>query len=91
MKLDRRNLKLDDVAARAGVSASTVSRYINKPSVVAEETAQRIQSAIDAIGYVPADRSAPADDGRAKTQEDFVRRSRELIGAMEKQLIAGRW
>ncbi|EGF90066.1 bacterial regulatory protein, lacI family protein [Asticcacaulis biprosthecium C19] len=53
MKLDRRNLKLDDVAARAGVSASTVSRYINKPSVVAEDTAQRIQSAIDAIGYVP--------------------------------------
>lgn len=53
MKLDRRNQTLDDVALRAGVSTSTVSRYINKPSVVAAKTASRIQSAIDTIGYVP--------------------------------------
>lgn len=45
----------------------------------------------DAIGYVPGDRSGPADDERAKAQEDLVRRTRELIGGMERQLIGGRW
>jgi len=44
---------LDDVAARAGVSTATVSRYINNPSVVAKPTAERIHEAIAAIGYIP--------------------------------------
>lgn len=44
---------LDDVAAQAGVSAATVSRYINNPGVVAAATAERIRAAIAATGYIP--------------------------------------
>jgi LacI family gluconate utilization system Gnt-I transcriptional repressor len=44
---------LDDVAAKAGVSAATVSRFVNNPSVVAPATAERIRSAVEATGYIP--------------------------------------
>ena len=45
--------RLDDVARQAGVSAATVSRFLNSPTVVAAPTAERIRSAIEATGYVP--------------------------------------
>jgi LacI family gluconate utilization system Gnt-I transcriptional repressor len=45
--------RLDDVAAHAGVSAATVSRFLNNPEVVAEATAVRIRAAILATNYVP--------------------------------------
>ncbi|WP_188054161.1 LacI family DNA-binding transcriptional regulator [Sphingosinithalassobacter sp. CS137] len=44
---------LDDVAARAGISGSTVSRFLNNPDVVAEATAERIRAAIAETGYIP--------------------------------------
>ena len=45
--------RLEDVAAHAGVSPATVSRYLNKPSVVAVKTAERVRAAIAATGYLP--------------------------------------
>ena len=48
-----KNPTLDDVAAHAGVSAATVSRYINNPTVVAAATAERIRAGIAATGYIP--------------------------------------
>ena len=42
-----RNPRLDDVAAMAGVSAATVSRYLNSPEVVAAATGARIREAIE--------------------------------------------
>lgn len=55
MKMPSKNAipKLEDVAARAGVSAATVSRFYNNPQVVAPATAKRIRAAIEATGYVP--------------------------------------
>ncbi|MBA4762479.1 LacI family DNA-binding transcriptional regulator [Sphingomonas sp.] len=47
-----RNPRLDDVAAMAGVSAATVSRYLNSPEVVAAATGARIRDAIEKTGYV---------------------------------------
>lgn len=44
---------LDDVALAAGVSAATVSRFINNPKVVAAATAERIRAAIGETGYIP--------------------------------------
>lgn len=44
---------LQDIADRAGVATSTVSRYLNKPAVVARETGERIQEIIDELGYIP--------------------------------------
>lgn len=43
-----------DVAAKAQVSISTVSRFINQSGYVDTETAQRIQRAIEAIDYAPS-------------------------------------
>lgn len=42
-----------DVAARAGVSKSTVSLVLNNSPLVKEETRQRVQSAIKALKYIP--------------------------------------
>jgi len=41
------------VAEKAGVGIGTVSRYINDPGKVSEETAQRIAAAIEECGYRP--------------------------------------
>lgn len=50
---EAKSLTLDDVAAHAGVSAATVSRFINNPKVVAPATGDRIREAIAATGYIP--------------------------------------
>jgi len=53
MKMKRGIPKLDDVARHAGVSAATVSRYLNNPGIVATATGERIREAVAATGYVP--------------------------------------
>lgn len=45
--------RLDDVAAIAGVSAATVSRFLNNPEVVAKATGERIRAAVAETGYLP--------------------------------------
>lgn len=42
-----------EVAARAGVSPSTVSLYLRKPDAVAARSAQQVAKAIKDLGYVP--------------------------------------
>lgn len=49
----RGRTQIRDVARLAGVSAITVSRYINDPDKVAKDTRERIASAIAKIGYIP--------------------------------------
>ena len=44
---------LGDVAAAAGVSTATVSRYFNSPDIVAPETAERIRAAVEQLDYIP--------------------------------------
>ncbi len=44
---------LEDVAAAANVSTATISRSINEPDKVAEATRERIQTAIQTLGYTP--------------------------------------
>jgi LacI family gluconate utilization system Gnt-I transcriptional repressor len=44
---------LADVAAEAGVTAITVSRYLREPHRVAADTAKRVARALSATGYVP--------------------------------------
>ena len=42
-----------DVASRASVSIATVSRALNAPHTVNGATLQRIQDAIEVLGFVP--------------------------------------
>lgn len=44
---------LDDVARKAGVSTATVSRCLNAPDRVVEETRKRVLLAVEALGYTP--------------------------------------
>lgn len=42
-----------DVADKAGVSISTISRYLNAPAKVNANTAERIKVVMDELGYIP--------------------------------------
>lgn len=42
-----------DVAKIAGVSPSTISRAMNTPGIVAEETRQKVMSAVKELTYIP--------------------------------------
>src|SRR5258706_14252234 len=46
-------ITIQDVAARAGVSAMTVSRVLNGSRRVSDTTRQRIEEAIEDLGYIP--------------------------------------
>ena len=42
-----------DVAKKAGVSQTTVSRVLNTPDKVKEATREKVLRAIEALNYVP--------------------------------------
>lgn len=45
-------VSMRDVALRAGVSVGTVSHVVNGSRKVSEETAQKVNDAIEALGFV---------------------------------------
>ena len=65
---DRLPLKrtIHDVARRARVSTSTVSRTINSPSLVDAETAQRVWKAIRELEYFPNTQARSLVSGRSR-------------------------
>lgn len=44
-------VKIGDIAAHSGVSLTTVSRFFNKPDLLAEATRDRIEASIRELGY----------------------------------------
>jgi LacI family transcriptional regulator len=50
----RRPASIKDVAAEAGVSPTTVSHVLSGNRPVSEDTAARVRSVVDRLGYVPA-------------------------------------
>jgi LacI family transcriptional regulator len=48
-----RPASIEDVAQQAGVSTATVSRVLNKPDLVAEETSRKVLRAVEALAYRP--------------------------------------
>lgn len=48
-----KNITIQDIAERANVSISTVSRVLNRTAPVAEDTRKRILGIIDDLGYQP--------------------------------------
>ncbi|MEB8433518.1 LacI family DNA-binding transcriptional regulator [Cocleimonas sp. KMM 6892] len=51
--MQKKKPTLQDVAAKANVSTATVSRCLNAPDKVRTEVQQKINQAIDELGYVP--------------------------------------
>jgi LacI family transcriptional regulator, gluconate utilization system Gnt-I transcriptional repressor len=53
MTLSKKIPRLEDVARRASVHASTVSRYFSNPDIVSVAARGRIRTAVAALGYTP--------------------------------------
>lgn len=58
---------MSDVAAHANVSVGWVSTYVNSPDRVAPKRAERIQAAIDELGYVRNDAGRQLRRGTSST------------------------
>jgi LacI family transcriptional regulator len=63
----RVNLNMRTVALHAGVSSATVSRVINGSPAVTEETARRVRSVIQELGFIPNPIATTLKYGRSKT------------------------
>jgi DNA-binding LacI/PurR family transcriptional regulator len=57
---NRKRYTIYDVAAKAGVSITTVSRYINKPDSVHPSTADKIREAMEIFDYIPTGNAGKA-------------------------------
>ncbi len=79
MKAQR--ITLDDIATLAGVTKMTVSRYLRTPEKVKPETAERIASVIEEVGYQP-DADNPA------ISSNIVPRIGVLIPSFNNQIFA---
>lgn len=55
-----------DVAALAGVSSSTVSNYLNHPHVLGAASRERVQAAIEQLGFVPNESARQLRAGSSK-------------------------
>ncbi|MCT9819789.1 LacI family transcriptional regulator [Microbacterium sp. W1N] len=56
---------IKDVAARAGVSISTVSNALNRPETVSDALAARVRTAVDELAYVPLQAAQQLRAGRS--------------------------
>jgi LacI family transcriptional regulator len=57
---------IKDVARQAGVSVGTVSNVINRPDLVSETTRERVQGAIDLLGFVRSESARQLRAGRSR-------------------------
>ncbi len=60
------SVSVKDVAARAGVSIGTVSNVMNRPDKVSASTVERVQRAIDELGFVRNDAARQLRAGRSR-------------------------
>jgi LacI family transcriptional regulator len=58
---------IKDVAAQAGVSVGTVSNVLNSPDRVSSKTVDKVQSAIDSLGFVRNDAARQLRAGRSRS------------------------
>lgn len=60
------SVSLRDVAALAGVSVGSVSNVLNRPGSVSTNVSERVQSAIDSLGYVRNDAARQLRAGQSR-------------------------
>ncbi|MDN4481081.1 LacI family DNA-binding transcriptional regulator [Demequina muriae] len=61
------SVSVREVAARAGVSVGTVSNVLNRRDAVRPATVERVERAIDELGYVPNDAARQLRAGQSTT------------------------
>jgi LacI family transcriptional regulator len=61
------SIGIKDVALRAGVSTATVSNVLNNPLVVTPATREKVERAIDELGYVRNESARQLRAGRSRT------------------------
>src|SRR4051794_410135 len=66
-KILKQTITISDVARAAGVSVPTVSRILNNKEYVADETRDRVNQAIDLLGYVPHIQARRLRGGASRT------------------------
>ncbi|WP_152391814.1 LacI family DNA-binding transcriptional regulator [Paenibacillus guangzhouensis] len=71
------SVKIKDVALRAGVSTTTVSRVLNGEKYVKDELKRRVTAAIDELGYAPS-----------HIARSLVRNKTDLIGVIVPDLTS---
>ncbi|MDR9826568.1 substrate-binding domain-containing protein [Vibrio sp. FNV 38] len=82
-----------DVAKLAGVSPSTVSRFLNRTTYVSDEKSEKLEQAIKELGYKPNQHSAPHSNRRTMTIGVLIQHpdspfTSRILNDMEKTLIA---
>lgn len=60
-------VSVKDVAAAASVSVGTVSNVLNRPDIVAPATVERVQAAIEQLGFVRNDAARQLRAGRSRS------------------------
>lgn len=63
---EQRRAGIKDVARAAGVSVGTVSNVLNRPESVGAETLERVQSAIDELGFIRNETARQLRAGRGR-------------------------
>jgi LacI family transcriptional regulator len=63
----RGTTSMRDVARLAGVSVGTISNVLNHPEAVSEATRERVQEAIDKLGWVPNESARQLRAGRSRS------------------------
>ena len=92
----RQRPKLTEVARLAKVSTATVSRVLNNPNMVADETVTRVRAAVSATGYVPNLIAGGLASNRSRLVSVIVpalvqSSMNEMIEAMTEQLSLARY
>lgn len=87
----RKRANLRDVAQAANVSVATVSRVLNRPQSVSEETRLRVQRVIETLHFVPSAAARAINSGRTRVVGALVPTLDNAIftrflAALEKQL-----
>ena len=67
MAAPRTAVSMKDVAALAGVSVGTVSNVLNSPAAVSDHTRQRVEAAIEKLGWVRNESARQLRAGRSRS------------------------
>lgn len=73
-------MRIKDIAAEAGVSPATVSRYLNnRPGQMTEETRARIAAVIKRTGYRPRAAARNLRSSRTNLRRDLGRHRQPVL------------